>query len=83
MFAGAEIFLPKIKGLRLKVEYDATNYQEESYEPLEQDSKWNYGFVYPITRGFHIKLGYAREIRSILDFHIRGLGVKKIQLLKK
>ena len=83
LFAGAEIFLPKIKGLRLKVEYDATNYQEESYEPLEQDSKWNYGFVYPITRGFHIKLGYARGNTLNFGFSYSGSWGKKDPVVKK
>lgn len=60
LFAGAEIFIPRVKGLRIKLEYDATNYQEESYVPLNQDSKWNYGIVYPFSKGFQVKLGYTR-----------------------
>ena len=83
LFAGAEIFIPKAKGLRLKLEYDATNYQEESYEPLQQDSKWNYGFVYPITQGFQVKLGYTRGNTLNFGISYAGWWGKKDPVVKK
>lgn len=83
LFAGAEILIPKSKGLRFKFEYDATNYQEESYEPLEQNSKWNYGFVYPITRGFQVKLGYTRGNTLNFGFSYAGIWGKKDSVTKK
>ena len=30
-FAGIEVYLPNFKGLRFKLEYDATNYDEEGF----------------------------------------------------
>ena len=55
-FGGLEYVFPNLKGLRLKVEYDGTNYQTEGQEPIDQDSKLNYGFVYPWSKRFHTKL---------------------------
>ena len=83
LFGGVEIFIPKTKGLRLKVEYDATNYEKESYEPLIQDSKWNFGFVFPLSRGFQIKMGYARGNTLNFGFSYVGLYGKKDPVVKK
>ena len=83
LFAGAEILIPKSKGLRLKLEYDATNYQEESYKPLQQDSKWNYGFVYPVTRGFQVKFGYTRGNTLNFGFSYSGIWGKKNPVVQK
>ena len=42
IFGGVEIFLPKLNGTRLKIEYDSTNYGSyedggEGYLPVAQD----------------------------------------------
>ena len=60
VFGGVELFIPKSKGLRLKVELDATNYQREGREPVIQDSRFNIGLVKPVSENFFIKLAYVR-----------------------
>ena len=85
VFGGVEIFLPKLKGTRLKIEYDSTNYTEdgEGYLPVAQDHKINYSFVFPLTKDFHLKLGYVRN--NTLNFENVGKKVinsKIIQLEK-
>ena len=39
LFGGVEYFVPNMRGLRLKLEYDGTNYETEGVEPLSQNSK--------------------------------------------
>lgn len=85
VFGGVEIFLPKLKGTRLKIEYDSTNYTEdgEGYLPVAQDHKINYSFVFPLTKDFHLKLGYLRNNTLNFGFSFSGnysgksTGVKK------
>jgi hypothetical protein len=74
IFAGVEIFLPKLKGTRLKIEYDSTNYGEggEGYDPVAQDKSINYSFVFPITKGFQLKLGYIRNNTLNFGFSLSG-----------
>jgi hypothetical protein len=77
LFGGVEIFLPKLKGTRLKIEYDTTNYAGapdggEGYLPVIQDGKFNYSFIYPITKNFHVKLGYIRNNTLSFGFSIAG-----------
>ena len=74
VFGGVEIFLPKLKGTRLKIEYDSTNYTEdgEGYLPVAQDHKINYSFVFPLTKDFHLKLGYVRNNTLNFGFSFSG-----------
>ena len=74
VFGGVEIFLPKLKGTRLKIEYDSTNYTEdgEGYLPVAQDYKINYSFVFPLTKDFHLKLGYLRNNTLNFGFSFSG-----------
>lgn len=74
VFGGVEIFLPKLNGTRLKIEYDSTNYGEdgEGYSPVPQDKRFNYSFVYPITKSFHVKLGYIRNNTLSFGFSLSG-----------
>jgi len=74
IFGGVEIFLPKLNGTRLKIEYDSTNYGEdgEGYLPVAQDKRFNYSFVYPVTRNFHVKLGYIRNNTLSFGFSLSG-----------
>ncbi len=87
-FAGVEIALPNLKGTRLVVEYDATDYNSEGLLdlsnpfvfdlPKEQDSKINFGFISPITKNFHLKLGYTKGNTLNFGFsYKRSLGQKK------
>ena len=79
LFGGVEIFLPKLKGTRLKIEYDTTNYAGgegdlggEGYLPVSQDGKFNYSFVYPISENFHVKIGYIRNNTLSFGFSMAG-----------
>ncbi|MDB4210520.1 YjbH domain-containing protein, partial [Gammaproteobacteria bacterium] len=77
LFGGVEIYLPKLKGTRLKIEYDTTNYASfrdggEGYLPVSQDGKFNYSFIYPINENFHVKLGYIRNNTLSFGFSIAG-----------
>ena len=46
----------------MKIEFDGTNYQTES-NPQTQDSKFDFGFVYPVT-----SLMLAISIKEINKF---------------
>jgi hypothetical protein len=88
LFGGVEIFLPKLNGTRLKIEYDSTNYEEnnlgyEGYMPVAQDSKINYSFVFPITKSFHLKLGYIRNNTLSFGFSMTGNYAKKTAGINK
>ena len=86
LFGGMEIFLPKLKGTRLKIEYDTTNYKEdgEGYLPVNQDKNINYSFLFPITKSFHVKLGYIRNNTLNFGFSVAGLyGKKSPYILKR
>jgi hypothetical protein len=77
IFGGVEIFLPKLNGTRLKIEYDSTNYSSyedggEGYLPVAQDKRFNYSFVFPVTKNFHLKLGYIRNNTLSFGFSIAG-----------
>lgn len=77
LFGGVEIFLPKLNGTRLKIEYDSTNYANyegggEGYLPVAQDGKFNYSFVYPVSKNFHLKIGYIRNNTLSFGFSIAG-----------
>ena len=60
IFGGVEIFIPNTKGLRLKLELDATNFEEEGREPINQESRVNFGLVKPISKNLVTKLSYVR-----------------------
>ena len=72
IFAGAEIFLPNLNGSRIKIEYDGTDYKDEgfpngrsdfrlAFEGIKaSDSKFNIGYVYPISPGLHLKLSWMK-----------------------
>ncbi|MDC0080034.1 YjbH domain-containing protein [Pseudomonadota bacterium] len=86
LFGGVEIFLPKLNGTRLKIEYDTTNYLEdgEGYLPVSQDGKFNYSFVYPISKNFHVKIGYVRNNTLSFGFSIAGnYGQRNSTLITK
>jgi hypothetical protein len=81
LFGGAEIFLPQVKGLRIKIEYDSTNFEIEANKKQELDSRINFGFVYTVNKnlsffggrvrgntlqfGFSLKKNFSRKSKSI------------------
>lgn len=82
-FGGIEYFIPNSNGMRFKIEYDGTNYQTES-NPQIQDSKFNFGFVYPITNNFQIKLSHTRGNTFNFGFsYSLNLGSKNPRKLVK
>lgn len=93
IFAGAEILIPNSNGLRVKVEYDATDYREEgfpfgkesfAFEPVRQSSsKFNIGFVYPLSDMFHLKLNYIKGHTLSFGFSIQSNLGKKDPFIKK
>jgi hypothetical protein len=83
IFGGIELYLPKTNGVRLKVEYDATNYRNEGFEILPQDSKVNYGLVYSPFKSVDLKLGYARGNTLTFGFSFSGFFAERNSGLKK
>ena len=75
-FAGLEYSIPYSRGIKFKVELDGTNYQTESTKPLNQDSKINFGFIYPVTRNFILKLSSTRGNTLNFGFSYK-LGLSK------
>jgi hypothetical protein len=95
IFGGAEVYLPNMKGLRFKIEYDSTDYEQEgfpegrksfnlAYAPVKQpDSKINFGILYPVTNNVHLKLNFIKGNTINFGFSIQApLGTKN-PLIKK
>jgi len=96
IFAGAEIFLPNLNGSRLKIEYDGVDYEEEgfpngaedfdlAFKPIDkkQESKFNIGFVYPVTEGAHFKLSWTKGNTLSFGFSINANFSKENPSVKK
>jgi hypothetical protein len=85
IFGGVEIFLPRFGGTRLKIEYDSTNYgpDGEGYLPVAQDKEFNYSFIYPVTKNFHLKLGYIRNNTLNFGFSLAGNYASKDPYIAK
>jgi len=89
LFGGAEIFLPNLKGLRFKIEYDSTDYDDEgfpdgrlsfkyAFAPVKRaKTKINAGFVYPYTENLHLKLSYVKGNTLSFGFSFQGSLGKK------
>jgi hypothetical protein len=71
-FGGVEIVIPNTSGLRMKIEYDGTDYMKEGF-PLGRESfsfafksvkqpssKFNLGFVFPVNRNLQLKLAQTK-----------------------
>ncbi len=82
-FFGAEILIPKFSGSRIKLEYDGTDYDLEGYEPVPQESRFNYSFLYPVTKNFHLKIGYVRGNVINLGFSYSGNYKRRDPFIKK
>lgn len=72
VFAGLEAFVPKFKSLRVKVEYDGTNYELEGFEELESKTRFNIGLVYPFSKYGQLKLGWVRGNTLNFGFSFSG-----------
>ena len=70
LFGGMEIFFPFTKGLRFKIEYDSTDYNNEAGNNLEFDSRYNFGFTYPTSKNSKISLSYIRGNTLSFNFSL-------------
>jgi hypothetical protein len=83
-FLGMEYYIPKFHGIRLKLEYDGTNYKTENGIPLSQENNYNFGLVYPQTKNLSYKLNFVRGNTLSFGFSYQfGLGKKNTQLKYK
>ncbi|MDB2510819.1 YjbH domain-containing protein [Gammaproteobacteria bacterium] len=83
-FFGLEYFIPKFKGMRIKLEYDGTNYQTEGAIPISQDSNFNFGVVYPQSKNLSYKLNFTRGNTVNFGFSYKlNLGNKNAQTTYK
>ena len=82
-FGGLEIFLPYLNGARIKLEYDGVDYSKEGFPPILQESRFNAGFIYPVTNSLHFKLGLVRGNTINFGFSFSGNFSKKGGYAKK
>jgi hypothetical protein len=83
-FAGVEYFIPKMKGMSLKLEYDGTNYDREGVKPIKQKESFNIGFTYPVSENFSYKFSFIRGNTLSFGFSYKlNLGDKNAQSGKK
>ena len=83
IFFGLEHYFSGYGGLRFKLEFDGTNYENEGVKPLKQNSKINIGFEYPVNDYFSIKAGYIRGNTFSFGFSFKGNFAKKNSHLSK
>ena len=96
LFGGVEIFLPNMRGSRLKIEYDGTDYGKEgfpfgassfglAYKPVKlQESKFNFGFIFPISDNVHLRAGYSKGNTFSLGLSLQaGMKGKNPAIKKK
>ena len=83
-FFGFEYYVPKFRGMRIKFEYDGTNYKTESVVPLSQDSNLNFGIVFPQSKNLSYKLNFTRGNTVNFGFSYKlNLGNKNAQTRSK
>jgi len=83
-FFGIEYFVPKFKGMRIKLEYDGTNYKTEGPTPITQASNLNFGIVFPQSKSLSYKLNFTRGNTLNFGFSYKlNLGKKNAQTSSK
>ena len=83
-FFGIEYYVPKFKGIRIKFEYDGTNYKTENDRPISQASNLNYGIVFPQSKNLSYKLNFTRGNTLNFGFSYNlNLGNKNSQTISK
>ena len=83
-FFGIEYYVPKFKGMRIKLEYDGTNYKTENNLPLSQASNFNFGIVFPQSKSLSYKLNFTRGNTLNFGFSYKlNLGKKNSQTTSK
>ena len=94
-FGGMEIFLPNLKGARLKLELDGTNYEKEGFpngilssplatKPVRRpDSKINFELVYPVNKFLQFKLGYTKGNTINFGFSLKNNFARRNSIVRK
>ena len=83
-FYGIEYTIPKFKGMKIKFEYDGTNYKTENSIPVSQASNLNFGIVFPQSKNLTYKLNYTRGNTLNFGFSYKlNLGNKNAQTKSK
>lgn len=83
IFGGAEYIVPFTKGLKLKIEYDSTNYDEEGFFSINAKSDINYGVSYSLNKFLNLNFGYIRGNTLQFGFSISGDFGKKNPIIPK
>jgi hypothetical protein len=83
-FFGLEYYVPKFRGMRIKFEYDGTNYNTEGGIPISQTSNFNFGIVFPQSKNLSYKLNFTRGNTVNFGFsYVLNLGNKNAQTISK
>jgi hypothetical protein len=83
-FFGLEYYVPKFRGMRIKFEYDGTNYKTEGGIPISQTSNFNFGIVFPQSKNLSYKLNFTRGNTVNFGFSYNlNLGNKNAQTISK
>jgi hypothetical protein len=79
LFGGLEYYFPQKRGMSFKIELDPTDYQKEGdrSSPLEQTSRINWGFSYPVSENFKLSLGWVRGNTLSIGFSFSGAYADK------
>jgi hypothetical protein len=95
IFGGVEILLPNMKGTRIKIEYDSTDYAKEGFpfgsnsfnfafkNVRKQSSKINAGLVFPSSENLHYKISYIKGNTISFGFSWKANLGKKNPFNKK
>ena len=83
LFSGLEIFIPHIQGLRLKLEYDATDYGSEGFTAIDQSSNINYGLTYAANNFFQFSISAIRGNEIQFGFSLVGSFGNKASVTAK
>jgi hypothetical protein len=83
-FFGFEYYVPKFRGMKIKFEYDGTNYKTENSIPLSQASNLNFGIVFPHSKNLSYKFNFTRGNTVNFGFSYKlNLGKKNAQTTSK
>ena len=72
IFGGFEYFPKFYPRLRLKLEYDSTDFDTEGERPVVQKSPVNFGISYKLSRTIDIHAGYVRGNTLQMGFTFKG-----------
>ncbi len=72
LFGGLEYFPKFSSRLRIKAEFDSTDFQREGERPLPQKSRLNYGVSYNFSRTINLHAGYIRGNTLQFGFTFKG-----------